>query len=146
MIAAMTFRAAAVLALLTFDYAAQQVPIEEVNRTLLALDRTIALNPSDVTALISRGRLLIDNAYRLEGPFGAPGLCDRAIADFSRAIAAQPGNAQAYYWRGMAFWEKVLFHAEKGPRKVPKDQLRALVADDLDQTQKNLEQARFLSP
>jgi len=142
----MTFRTAAVLALIALNPAGQQAPIDEVKSTLSALDATIARNPGDVSALISRGRLVLDNAYRLESIFSVPALCDRAIADFSRVIAVQPGNAQAFYWRGMAFWEKVQFDGGKGSRKYPVDELRSVVADNLDQARKNLEQARFLTP
>ncbi|HEX7898077.1 MAG TPA: trypsin-like peptidase domain-containing protein [Planctomycetota bacterium] len=85
----------------------------------------------------------------LEGSASIPGACDRAIADFSRAIAVRANDAQLYYWRSMAFWYKVLYivldpFVTRG--SADSVAMKKAAADDLEQAKKNIDQARFLMP
>jgi hypothetical protein len=150
---------------------------EEVNRVLADLDRAVELAPDDPAPLLLRGRVVLLDwvevgnyflgpdrlgelgferaggiGYSLGVINGSEGMlpgCDRAIADFTKAIALGSGNPEGYLWRATAFSHKCIIIYRRFEWEKPdnwQDRMREAVKDDLDQAQQNIQHARFLSP
>jgi hypothetical protein len=151
---------------------------EEVNRVLADLDKVVELAPDDPAPLLLRGRVVLldwvevgmdflDRPDRLgelgfervggigyslgaiDGPEGMLPGCDRAIADFTKAIALGSGDPEGYLWRATAFSHKCIITYRRFAWEKPdnwQDRMREAVRDDLDQAQQNIQHARFLSP
>ena len=160
------------------DGRVRQERTEEVNRVLADLDKAVELAPDDPAPLLLRGRVVLldwvelgmgflDRPDRLGelgfewvggfgyslGPIdGSEGMlpgCDRAIADFTKAIELDSGNPEGYLWRATAFSHKCIITYRRFAREKPdnwQDRMRETVRDDLDQARQNIQHARFLSP
>jgi len=70
----------------------QESTVADLDRDIVELSHTIALNPKNA------------NSYRERGlRYGRKHDYDKAISDFDKALSLSPNDARAHYFRGLAW-------------------------------------------